>query len=151
MDKMTGKLARQILNALRLTILPFSLALIQSLNANAESHPTIRIGNFVPTMKDAQKANYIWSIAAENAKVGIHVGGSESFAASSCPDVWLFRGGTVVSPAYTFQETHGIQIRFTSTISSQISSLPISSCSSPESTTCSKRLGYYIFSALANT
>jgi hypothetical protein len=100
-----------MLNQLWLILPVLALLLFQVAGARANERLT-KIGNFAQKKDVLNSRPHIW-ILAENGKVNVRVGGSESFAMSSCPDAWLLQG-ILISPAYAFNERHGIKIRFTS-------------------------------------
>ncbi len=73
--------------------------------------PMKRIGSF-SDYKDLPNVHHIW-VVAEDGRVNVRVEGSESYAMSDCPEIWLLQESRIL-PAYVFKERHGIKIRYTS-------------------------------------
>jgi len=96
--------------AVQSVLLTTMLVLFQIEATCADNLPMTKLGNFSP-YKEFPNAHQIW-ICAENGKVNVSVGGSESYVMTSCPENWLLQESRVV-PAYIFKEQHGIKIRFT--------------------------------------
>ncbi len=86
------------------------LTLFLSVATPAGSDTTTKLGVF-SINADPTASKYI-SIVASCAEVKVGVSGKESYATSSCPDVW-FLNGSSISQAYVFREKNGLKVRFT--------------------------------------
>jgi hypothetical protein len=106
----TRKTKRLVPSHSRLIFLILTQLLFLGPCARADD-PMKTIGSFSP-YKDLPNVHQIWVIA-ENGKVNVRVGGSASYAMSSCPEVWALQESRIL-PAYIFKERHGIKIRYTS-------------------------------------
>jgi hypothetical protein len=105
-----AKPSKRFFRVVPMTVLSFVVPLL-CLPPDAEAGGGMtKLGNFSPD-RNHPNDHYI-SVIVSTANVSVRVGGPDSFVQSTRPEVW-FLEQSVLSPAYTFKEEHGLKIRFT--------------------------------------